>query len=257
MTTCADEEKQCRARCGTDSEYDFDCDDSGNGAQAFSCACRSTGGWSEAASIPSGFATPLTFDTAPIAPVRNAVNTTTDSQGTQDYCTRERSLCAALCAEGTVPDFDCKDETSKDGSSSSLSSACACKTDEKRSPPSKNPVVGPSNTPAVLEEVMPRNGTCETSKLSCQKSCPEGSRADFTCDSVPMNDGSSLQNFSSSCRCLPLDATQDGPLSGNIQANNEVPTDAGFQAGAKYAIQYMMASLLMLQAAMGIADDAE
>lgn len=246
-STCADEEKTCKARCGNGSQYDFDCDDSTNGgAQAFSCACRSTGEWSEVANFPSGFATPLTLDSFTTSTERKDTNTS------QDYCTRERSLCSALCVNGTVPDFDCKDETSKDGASSSQASACACKSGDSSS---KTTV---DSTIPIVETGLTRNGTCETSKLSCQESCPEGSKAEFTCESRSTKDGSALQNFSGSCTCLPLDATQDGPVSGNLQANNEVPTDSGeFVFGARYAIQYMMASLLMLQAALGIGNDAE
>ena len=249
--TCAEEEKACKTRCGTGSEYDFDCDDTQDGARAFSCACRSTGEWSEVAMFPSGFDTPLTFDSSASSLERNTVTPTNTSQDTSDYCTRERSLCAALCANGTEPDFDCKDETAKDGSSSSQASACACKTSSSSSKTSID-----SNTSGGVP-TLPKNGTCETSRVSCQQSCPEGSKAEFTCESRSTNDGKALDAFSGTCVCLPLDATQDGPLSGRIQANNEVPTDAGFASGAKYAIQYMMASLIMLQAAMGIEPDGE
>jgi len=252
-STCAEEEKACKTRCGSGFEFDFDCDDSQNGARAFSCACRSTGEWSEVASFPSGFETPLAFDSFPDSAGRNTeVNTNTVSEDSPDYCTRERSLCAALCVNGTQPDFDCKDDTSKDGASSSQASACACKASNSSSKTSIDTNI------AVTPTDLPRNGTCETSRLSCIESCPEGSKADFTCESSSTKDGTAFRAFSGSCKCLPLDVTQDGPLSGSIQANNEVPTDdAKFTAGAKYAIQYMMASLVILQAAMGIDHDAE
>lgn len=249
--TCAELEKACKTRCGIGSEYDFDCDDTQNEARAYSCACRSTGEWSEVATFPSGFETPLAFDSFPAPAGRNTVTTANTSEVSSDYCTRERSLCAALCVNGTEPDFDCKDETTKDGASSSQASACACITSQSSSKTS----IDASTTGNV--KILPQNGTCETSRVSCQESCPDGSKADFTCESRSTKDGNNLETFSGTCRCLPLDATLDGPLSGSLQANNEVPTDAGFASGAKYAIQYMMASLIMLQAALGIDTDGE
>lgn len=260
MTTCADEEKNCKSRCGPQSQYDFDCDDDQNGARAFSCACRSTGEWSEVASIPSGFATPFPFDMFPGTAGRDAAAVVSESGDNVDYCTRERASCVALCGNITAPDFDCKDEASKDGSSTSQSSACACQVDSTATPATE-PTTKPSGTASTNDSIdmfLPQNRSCEVSRLSCQKSCPEGSKADFQCESRSAKDGSPLQDFSSSCACVPLDIPQDGNLSGNLQSTDgEVATDASFRAGAKYVIQYMMASLLVLQAAMGLDNEAE
>jgi len=232
--SCTEEENACRTRCGGNGKYDFDCNDSGQGARAFSCSCSGVGdGWATTVNdIPQEYV------------------------GTNDtQCTQEKTSCSRSCPQGTVPKFECKHE--KQEGSFSLATACACVSGNASSPVQEDPVhesipenISQENEPIIAKQ----NGdVCQQKKKACEATCPDGTVPDFNCENNAQPDGSSF-SISSACACVSptSESNQPAELAGNQSANlqssgSDVPT-SGFTAGANFVIQYIMASLLMIEA---------
>lgn len=234
-SSCTEEENACLTRCGGKGKYDFDCNDSGEGARAFSCSCSGTGnGWATTVNdIPQEYI------------------------GANDtQCAQERSSCSKSCPQGTVSKFECKHE--KQEGSFSLATACACVAGNTSSPVQEDHVneIIPANSSQESDSTIPKqNGdTCEQKKKACETTCPRGTVPDFNCENNARPDGSSF-SISSACACVsPSSESKQtvqptGNQSANLQSDgSDVPTSSGFTAGANFVIQYIMASLLMLEA---------
>lgn len=244
--TCFEEEQACKNRCGSGSKYNFDCDDSTDGA-AFSCSCTGSGGWVESNTVPLERA-------SSVEPVSGS------------RCDDERASCETSCPKGTVPEFTC--ESKRSGSGISLASACACTTPGGSSATDATATTdgGDMVGAPASEWNATTNTTCDEAWSACMNSCPVGFKADFKCDNSSSTTEGSFA-IASACACtveqqqdatnskVPVATPEEEPAGvgttstdgsvfdpSNIQSQNQniqQATDAGFTMGARYVINYL------------------